>query len=443
MTSKRFLTKNEISDILSEIKIYNNFSEDHNSLILNNIKSYLTEKLSKSKVYPEIIPIIKDSITNEYHKSIVSAGTCVGVVVGQALGEKQTQSTLNSFHSAGLTVKTVVTGVPRFSELISATKEPKGVVGVIHLKKDLNTVSDIREYLGRHLVNVYFNDIISSYSIEKQQKYKTWYKMYTLTHQENILLNDRFVINIKLDKSIMYRHRINLESVKCTIENKYNDIKVYYSPTNLMELDLVISDIDKIKGKEGLTTEENLFEIYTENVILPILKKIVIKGIEGINDYMINMNEFIIETEGVNMHKLPLIPQIDFYKSLSNNMWDIYELLGIEAVRRFLIEELSKVLNSDGTFINYRHIDLLVDMMTYTGNITSVSRHGIKGRVSPMARASFEESMDNFVRAGVYGEYEMTKSISSSIMLGKNTRIGTGMVDLLYQVNDNDGVVDV
>eukprot|EP00122_Pirum_gemmata_P018008 Pgem_evm10s16871 len=59
-------------------------------------------------------------------KTMIPPGESVGITCGQSLGEKQTQSTLNSFHSAGLTIKTVVTGVPRFSELMSATKEPKG-----------------------------------------------------------------------------------------------------------------------------------------------------------------------------------------------------------------------------------------------------------------------------------------------------------------------------
>ena len=36
------------------------------------------------------------------------------------------------------------------------------------------------------------------------------------------------------------------------------------------------------------------------------------------------------------------------------------------------------VVSSDGTFINERHVMLLVDIMTFTGNIISISRYGMK-----------------------------------------------------------------
>ena len=184
-------------------------------------------------------------------------------------------------------------------------------------------------------------------------------------------------------------------------------------------------------------TEENKWEIYTEDIIIPNLNKLLVCGIEGIKDYIISKNnndEYLIETEGTNLPKLLSNDKVDFTKTISNNMWNIYECFGVEATRQFLIDEFSKVLNSDGTFINYRHIKLLVDTMTFGGGIVSISRYGTRDKTSPMARASFEESLDNFLKAGVFGELETTKSISSSIMLGKNSRIGTGMCDVIYDV---------
>ena len=431
--TKRYLTDDEIDDILSEIKLYNNLPKEYNTISLKNIKCDLYNKFKDVKVYPSIIPNLKEKITSEYHKSRVSPGECVGVIVGQSLGEKQTQSTLNSFHSAGLTVKTVVTGVPRFTELISASKDPKGIIGKLFLNDDLKTIPDIRNDIGDVLIQVNFKKLVETFTIIEDPKYKTWYKLYSLLFQKNINLQDSFVINIKLNKTIMFKHRIKHDDVKKVIEKKFKDLKLYFSPLNLMELDVIVSHKQKISD----------IEVYTDNVILPILGDIVVKGVEGIEDYIINTSDYTIETEGVIMDNLSLFPQINFNKSFSNNMWDIYNLMGVEACRQFLVYEFSNVLNSDGTFINYSHIKLLVDRMLYTGIINSVSRHGIKGRISPMARASFEESMDNFVRAGIYGEYEQTKSISSSIMLGKNTRIGTGMSHIMFQTSDNDGIINI
>jgi len=359
--------------------------------------------------------------------------------------EKQTQSTLNSFHSAGLTIKTVVTGVPRFSELMATSKDPKGVCGKLYLNKKFDDIHDVKKYIGNSLVEIYFKELVESYKFFGQPKCKTWYILYNKMKQENINLN-RKMISFKLNKNVVYKNRLDLKIIKKSIEKKYKDLQVVYSPDNLLEIDIFFKDDKKLTLDENIQyiNEENKWFIYIEDVVIPNLNSILICGIKGIKDYIINKEngEYCIDTEGVNLIDLIKNPCIDFSRTISNNMWDNYNIFGIEACRQFLIDEFQKVLNNDGTHINHRHITLLVDTMTYSGIISSISRHGIKGRVSPMARASFEESLDNFIKAGVFGEREHTKSVSSSIMLGKNTRIGTGVVDLIYE-ESSDGMMEI
>ena len=118
-------------------------------------------------------------------------------------------------------------------------------------------------------------------------------------------------------------------------------------------------------------------------------------------------------------------------------MWEIYEICGIEATRQFLIDEYKNVVSSDGTYINERHIKILVDLMTQHGIICSISRYGMKKDNSgPIAKASFEQSLDNFIKAGFYGEVEKLNSISSNILCGKKSNIGTGLCDLLQNFNN-------
>ena len=117
-------------------------------------------------------------------------------------------------------------------------------------------------------------------------------------------------------------------------------------------------------------------------------------------------------------------------------MLEIYRVFGIEATRQFLIEEFMDVVSSDGTFVNSSHVELLVDLMVYTGTIISISRYGQKKVGSgPMSKASFEESLENFLKAGLNGEKETTDGVSASIMLGKLPKTGTGVFDLKVDVN--------
>ena len=116
-------------------------------------------------------------------------------------------------------------------------------------------------------------------------------------------------------------------------------------------------------------------------------------------------------------------------------MWEIYNIFGIEATRQFLIEEFMDVVSSDGTFVNTSHVELLVDMMVYTGSIISISRYGQKKVGSgPLSKASFEESLENFLKAGLNGEKETTDGVSASIILGKLPKAGTGVFDLKVDV---------
>ena len=85
--------------------------------------------------------------------------------------------------------------------------------------------------------------------------------------------------------------------------------------------------------------------------------------------------------------------------------------------------------------INRCHIQLLAEKMTYTGTIASISRYTMRNEeCGPMSKASFEESMDNFLKAGAYGQIETTNGVSASIICGKRAMIGTGICDLMINV---------
>jgi len=149
-----------------------------------------------------------------------------------------------------------------------------------------------------------------------------------------------------------------------------------------------------------------------------------------------NMNKWVIDTIGSNFYELLRNPIIDSTRTICNNIWDIYDIFGIEAGREFLIEEFLNVISSDGTYINLAHVQLLVDLMCFSGTILSVSRYGINvNEVGPIAKASFEESLENFKLAGVYSSIDNIQGVSSSVMVGKKSKVGTGLSTLKLDLN--------
>jgi DNA-directed RNA polymerase beta' subunit len=190
-------------------------------------------------------------------------------------------------------------------------------------------------------------------------------------------------------------------------------------------------------GKKDVIPDDIDRVIHMEDKVLPSILDIRVCGVEGVKDIFFEKRkeEWIITTEGSNLYQLFANPLIDKTRSMSNDMWEIYEIFGIEAARQFLIEEYMDIVSSDGTFVNASNVELLVDIMVYTGTIISISRYGQKKvGCGPMAKASFEESLENFLKAGVNGEKESANGVSASIMLGKMPNIGTGVFDLLVDV---------
>ena len=146
---------------------------------------------------------------------------------------------------------------------------------------------------------------------------------------------------------------------------------------------------------------------------------------------IISKKVWVLETDGVNILDVFNSDFVDFANTYSNDILEIYGVLGIEAARNLLIEEITSVM-SDASYINNRHIELLCDIMTNKGYLTAINRQGInRGDTGPLAKCSFEDTTDQLIKAGIFGEKDKLNGVSSNIMMGQTIKAGTGMCDIL------------
>ena len=432
-STKRALTPTEIDDIVYSIQhneaIPSCVSETH----VSSIRGRVRDQLSRVKVYPKVIPALKAQIVSQYEKSRLAPGESVGIVTAQSIGERQTQMTLDTFHSAGAALKTVITGVPRFSELLSATKNPKSVAATVYPTETFTTVAEIRNSLGSKLKRVCVSDVVECFAPGTDTP--GWYTAFEMING-NAHAQFNTYITLTFDIGKLYTCKIELSDIAARISNVYTDLICVYSPTFIGRIDVYI---DTVNIETGSVTE------YIEGVVQPNIEALVVSGITDVTDVYYEKNDngmWYIETSGSNLREILNFEGVDKVNTVSNNVWEIIETLGVEAAREFLINEFSATISSDGTYVNKCHITLLVDTMTHGGSVMSVSRYGQRTLTcGPLAKASFEESMDNFVNAGVTGEIESTKSVSASIMLGKLPSCGTGIFDVHVDVSKL-GIVD-
>jgi len=504
---KQKLTHNQICEICEAVPVNLSLPEYVRLSIISRIRTRLFNDLSTIQIYPHLFSSFKEEVVKYYYKTLVASGEAVGVQVAQSIGERQTQNTLNTFHSSGLSIKTVVVGAPRFSELLNATKSPKMVNCLLYLNEDFTDVSHIRRRAGNMFTDMTLKRLTKSYELIKDEPLEEWHHLFCDIYEVNpAILGWR--LRFHIDKDVMYEYQVTLKMIANAIMTEYNDAIVLYTPDSIGLLDVfvdegcftkiekdkekkeVVKDIDdgkeiedednndeddndgqeqlvddilNVKGDDDISSDfikhdvllpipsfrrHNEYKedvvpldvdrlIHMEDKVYPALSAIRICGIAGIKDIFFEKrkDEWIITTEGSNLYKLFSYPMIDKTKSMSNDMWEIYQIFGIEATRQFLIEEYMDIVSSDGTFVNSSNVELLVDVMVYTGSIISISRYGQKKvGCGPMAKASFEESLENFLKAGVNGEKENANGVSASIMLGKMPNIGTGVFDLIIDV---------
>lgn len=338
-------------------------------------------------------------------------------------------------HKAGQTEKSVTVGVPRFQELLNATKIPRMTNCKIFFNSGNKTLQDLRQTVNHNLTCLKLKDLSLDIKVIMNKKEEKWYESFKILYNENFSKH-KDCLSIKLDLKLMFKYRLTIENIANVIENNYGDIFCVFSPLSESQLDIFI-DVSMINF-----TEENLLfidssnstEIYIEECVQPILEKLVICGIPGIDYiYFTHENEeWYVETDGSNFKKLLGNPIIDMSRLESNNVWDIYDCLGIEAARAFLVSEFLGIMEG----INECHVKLLVEKMTHSGTISSISRYTLKKDESgPLSKSSFEESVDNFLRSAFSADVEKIKGVSAAIICGKRAGMGTGMMDLKIDIN--------
>ncbi len=341
---------------------------------------------------------ICDNVIDSYERALVEPGEAVGTVAAQSIGEPGTQMTLRTFHYAGVAELSVTQGLPRLIEIVDARNNPATPTMRIHLTEEFAENRNEARRIARGIEMIRVESVASNFSID--------------------LL--RQAIDIRLDSELMEDKDLTPELVAAAIQEKIKakgevevgDGAIYVYPAN-----------------EGLADLQRLNEK---------IREIRVKGINNVNHVVIRKegNEYILYTEGSNLLDALEIEGINAHKVYTNNLREIFQVLGIEATRNSIIKEAMSVLNEQGMDVDVRHIILVADMMTADGTIRQIGRHGISGsKNSALARAAFEVTVNHLLGAGIAGTKDPLRGITENVILGQLIPLGTGAINLLMTPN--------
>ena len=376
-------------------------------------KDPILEQLVNLEICDELIPQIKNELELKYYQTLMSPGECVGIIGAQSMGEFSTQATLNTFHVAGSTTTGAVTNcLTRFQEINNATKNPKNVICKIYFTTSNSTIEEIREK-GRILKLLTLKDFVVGFECEPFQKewwYSSFKKIYGVSTKG---VKNR--IRLTLKKDIIYTYKISCEAIKEALEEKH-DIQCIFSPliSGSFYFD-ILCDV-----------EDHRLNSFISQILFPTK----ISGLDGIKAISFIFDDklkiWYVQTNGGILKDFYELEDIDVDNTSTNNVWDIYHTLGIEAAREFRIKEMVEIM---GSGVDLSHIKLRADRLTFTGTIQSLTRYTMRGE-KPFSKVGFEEIMENFYKTARDAEVDDLTGVSASIMCGKRAKVGTSMFDI-------------
>ena len=414
-----------------------------------------------------------ETIQMIYKKSIVAPGEMVGMIAAQSIGEPTTQMTLNTFHFAGVASKSNVSfGVPRIEEILSLSDNPKNPSVTIYLKPEQEHNMENAQNLIPQLEHTPLKAVVAKIEIcfdpddlntlieDDKETLAQYYEFENMVNEcsEEISedkVRSKWIIRMTLNKEEMLDRNITMEDINFAINNSYSsDVSCIYSDYNSdklvfrIRLNQILSNKKKANKLNPLDQSDEIYIL--KNFQNNLLNNIILRGIKDIKkvvlrkivDSLFNENgkyvqkeTWVLDTMGTNLLDILALDYIDTKRTYSNDIREIYRTFGIEAARKSIMNELSEVLEFDSTYINYHHLSLLCDRMTYSSNMISIFRNGINNdNIGPIAKASFEETPEMFLKAARHGELDMMRGVSANVMCGQEGYFGTSAFQLFADI---------
>jgi DNA-directed RNA polymerase III subunit RPC1 len=395
-----------VDEFLKDVREYfSNFN--------NNIKA-VQEKIYRSNLdHVNAVQNFRDGIASftenqikqffrilwkKYLKGIVSPGEAVGAVAAQSIGEPGTQMTLKTFHFAGVASMNITLGVPRIKEIINSTKV---------ISTPIITASLVEK-----------NDIIAA-RIVKGRIEKTKLSE-VLKYVKEVMSPQKCQLELKLDMKTIAD--LNLEIT----EEQVTSAIIAHKKLKVKDKNIFI---DKTKHKIIIhpydVTRENMY--FTLQILKKKIGDVIVSGISNITRAVINKKENSAATEGYTynlviegngLSDIMVTPGINHKQCFSNNIIEVEKVLGIEAARKTIIDEIKFTMGGHGIYVDIRHLQLIADLMTFKGMVLGFTRFGLtKMQDSTLLHSSFEKTVENLFESSFHSRSDKVRGVSECIIM--------------------------
>jgi len=439
----------------------------HNATLL--FKAQLRSRLAFKRLVMEnslnklAFQHVLGEIESRFCRAAVNPGEMVGVLAAQSIGEPATQMTLNTFHFAGVSSKNVTLGVPRLKEILNVAKNIKTPSMTVYQEPGSTGDQDSAKLLRSAVehttlrsvtesTEIWYDPDIQSTIIESDRDMVESYFILPGGDADDQFRQSRWLLRITLSRRALLDKGLTVQDVAAKIKENYaKDLAVIFSDDNADDQVVRVRMIQD-HGKGGEEDDDVEEDSMLKRLEHHILDTLTLRGVPGIDRAFLSTRvkvreaddgslvmskddplckEWFLDTSGSALGRVLTIPGIDTTRTYSNSFIEVFEVFGIEATRSALMRELTQVLAFDGSYVNHRHLALLVDVMTSRGHLMAVTRHGInRADTGALMRCSFEETVEILLEAAACGELDDCRGVSENVMLGQLAPVGTGELEV-------------
>jgi DNA-directed RNA polymerase II subunit RPB1 len=267
----------------------------------------------------------------------------------------------------------------------------------------------------------------------------------------------KWIVRMEMDAEVMLDKNITMDDIHFAIANSqygkettciYSD---YNSDKLIFRIRMNSAVFNKTKKKGVAETLDQSDEIYLlKNFQDALMNNIVLRGVNSIENVMarkvqnsvvkedgkyVRKDTWVLDTTGTNMMEVLALDYIDATRTYSNDIREIKDVLGIEAARQTIFQEMTDVMEFSDVYINYHHLSLLCDRMTCSQNMVPIFRSGLlKDDVGPIAKATFEVHTEVLLDAARHGECDHMRGVSANVMCGQYGFYGTSSFQIMLDM---------
>jgi len=419
---------------------------------------FSSSALFSSGVQAEDLATFFSILRTSVDESRIQPGEMVGTLAATSTGEVTTQMTLNSFHYSGVGAKGVSQGLPRLKELLDITKKTKTPSNCLVLKRPFHKSPDFAARFARTLGRTKLGTLVTRVDLLHEPDFgETSLELdKMMVEMESFLTapqegSSEWVARLALSKQEMQARELTPPDLQAILVGRLGDLAhIVSSQVNAVEWAVRVR-LRNVRTmlNHGFPDESvhGLEETLCQRIIASLLDGVQVAGHVAVTNArerevetwepseQKNETHHVVDTLGVALNELGLLPVVDWERSTTNDLMETMETMGIEAAMHVLFHEIRSVMTDNGTYLDTRHVNEIACAMTAQGFLKAISRHGMNkpgSGTGPLVRCSFEETADVLVDAGIWSEKDDSRGVTSSVINGDQARIGTGVFDVLY-----------